>query len=241
MNLAEPAPEVEAATADAAVAPESVYNDNEYLVAPAPDVSSESLDVETYKVAPAVMVDDPRRFAPNDKLNEPYRNPELDVPVEKLRTGSTGITFESQAGISRGIQMTCTRQCLPFLYDERDFVSYGEISRYIVLKDTFCFVYGEQTDPNPLYIVPIDSLNAVVEDPKKPHKRSITVSPMANTNLQGDTLETVLLLDVRGSLAYQFTFDTTDDEDVSKRFVEAVGLANSIGKANDKGTEKTEP
>ncbi len=109
----------------------------------------------------------------------------------------------------------------------------NKISRYIVVKDTFCFVYGESTDPNPLYNIPIDSLRAVVEDPNKPHKRSITISPMPNTNLQGTSLETVLLLDVRGALAYQFTFDVSTDEEVTKRFVEAVDLANSIGKAND--------
>ena len=72
MNLAEPAPQVESAEAAAAVAPKSVYNDDEYKVEPAPDVTSDSMEVESYRVAPAVM-DDPRKYAPNDKLNEPYR------------------------------------------------------------------------------------------------------------------------------------------------------------------------
>ena len=50
------------------------------------------------------------------------RNPDLDIPVEKVRKGTLGELFESQAGVSRGIQMTFSRKWLPFLHDERDFV-----------------------------------------------------------------------------------------------------------------------
>lgn len=72
MNLAEPAPTVEAATAASAVPTQSVDADDEYKVQAAPQVS-DRLDVETHKVEPAVIVDDPRKFAPNKQLQEPYR------------------------------------------------------------------------------------------------------------------------------------------------------------------------
>jgi hypothetical protein len=49
------------------------------------------------------------------------RNPDLDIPVEKLRKGNSGTVFESDAAVCRGIQMTCSRKWFPWLYDERDF------------------------------------------------------------------------------------------------------------------------
>ena len=68
------------------------------------------------------------------------------------------------------------------------------------------------------------------EDPNKPHKTSLTVSPMPNSNLQGESYETVLLLDSKKSLAYQFTFRMSEDKSVADRFIEAVGRANATEK-----------
>ena len=56
---------------------------------------------------------------------------------------------------------------------------------------------------------------------------------MANTNLQSQTLETILLLDARDSLAYQFTFDVTENKEIGDQFMVAVQHANRIGKAKD--------
>ena len=76
MNLAKPAPRVEAATAESAIASPPVENDN-YKVEPISTggvaSSGEEYKVEEYKVGPAVTVDDPRKFAPTQQLNEPYR------------------------------------------------------------------------------------------------------------------------------------------------------------------------
>ena len=69
MNLAEPAPEVEPATAETAMA---VNDDHEYKVEPARE-ASDRYNVETYKVEPAVPLDDPMKFAPTQQLNEPHR------------------------------------------------------------------------------------------------------------------------------------------------------------------------
>ena len=101
------------------------------------------------------------------------------------------------------------------------------------MKDSLCFVYTEEFDPNPLYTIPIESLKAVKENTEKPHKRSITVSPRPNTNLQSEVLETVYLLDARDSLAYQFTFDVSSDKGIPDRFIQSVGHANLIGKSKD--------
>ena len=70
MNLAEPAPSVEPATAEMAVAPKSVDDDDEYKVEVARE-SSDRYEVESVKVEPAVL-DDPKKFAPHKQLNEKY-------------------------------------------------------------------------------------------------------------------------------------------------------------------------
>jgi hypothetical protein len=96
-------------------------------------------------------------------------------------------------------------------------------------------VYCGKTDPNPVYNIPLETLQAVKEDPKMPHKRSMTVSPMPNTNLQSQNLVTVLLVDVRNVLAYQLTFDVSKDPSAAERFIQAVGYANAVGKSRDAG------
>lgn len=108
-----------------------------------------------------------------------------------------------------------------------------QIRRYVVIKDTFCFIYVDKSDPNPLYTIPIESLRAVKDDKKKPHKQSLIVSPLPNTNDQNNALETVILLDARNKFVYQFTFDITLGKDVCNQFIQAVEHANAIGKAND--------
>ena len=72
MNLAQPAPAVEAAIAAPAEATNSVNEDDEYKVKPAPNVS-DRFNVDRYIVEPAVTIDNPREFAPNKHLNEPFR------------------------------------------------------------------------------------------------------------------------------------------------------------------------
>ena len=62
-----------------------------------------------------------------------FRNPDLDIPVSKLRESASGVFFESEAGVTRGIQATFTRRFLPFLHDDRDFTR-------LVLYFTYVFV-----------------------------------------------------------------------------------------------------
>lgn len=118
-----------------------------------------------------------------------------------------------------GVQRNFLRRALPLLYDERDFVSYGEVLRYVFLKGNCIFVYGQESDASPLYAVQVETVVAVVEDPKKPDRHSYTISPRVNTNEGRENLVTILLKDrATGKQAYQFTFDTTEDRSVAKRF-----------------------
>ncbi len=163
------------------------------------------------------------------------RDESLDIPIEKLRLG--GVQFEGPVGISKGLVVTMTRRTLgkiiPMLYDDRDFVAYGEIERFIVIQDNTCFVYTESSDPSPLYTIPIESLKPVREDPLNPHKRSLTVRPKPNSSLQGSELETILLLDDNDKLAFQFTFDLSRGKSLADDFMAAVLEANMAAKRID--------
>mmetsp|Transcript_695 Transcript_695/g.957 ORF Transcript_695/g.957 Transcript_695/m.957 type:complete len:242 (-) Transcript_695:136-861(-) len=239
MDLAEPARRVSPATADMAEAVKSVRDDDEYRVEEAQE-SDEALGVApANSVDPAVPLDDPMKFAPVKQLNEKHRDEAMDVPLSKLRQSPSGVSFESPVGITKGLQMTWIRLCCPCLFDERDFVSYGEILRYVAIQDHTCFVYTEASDSNPLYTIPLETLKPVKENPRKPHKRSITVSPMANTNLQGEALQTVLLLDDLGHLAFQFTFDSGSNGDLADQFLQVVQDVNLAAKAQDKNRKNS--
>ena len=189
-----------------------------------------------------------------------------DITVSRLR--ETGVDMEAPAAVSRGIQLTCTRTCLPFLYDERDFISYGEVShlaslcfgmfwekewkspkdlqsllfiispqaaRYIVLKDHTMFVYTEENDPVPLYTLPLSHLKPILEDRENPHKASLTISPEPNTNLPNPNMDSVLLVDGKGSLVYQVTFDKSlAGNDAAGQFVTIVQNSNLTAKSQEK-------
>jgi len=121
-----------------------------------------------------------------------------------------------------------------------DFVSYGEIRRYVAIKDHVLFVYAEKSDPNYIYTVPLGSLKAVKEDPKKPHKRSVTVSPGygGGKDRQDSRMVNVLLLDDRGKLAYQVAFNTKNDPGSDDRFILAVQYVNIAEKNEEKVLQK---
>lgn len=238
MNLAEPARRVSPATCEMSVAAKAVENDDEYIVEPAVE-SSDNLAVDVApaaKVEPAVTVGDSRKFAPEKMLEENYRDDSLDISLEKLRV--SGVRFEGPVGITKGLVVTITRKTLgkilPALYDDRDFISYGEMERYIAIQDHTCFVYPSKSEPSLLYTIPISTLKPTIEDPKNPHPRSLTVSPNPITNLQGDGLETVLLLDARGKLAFQLTFDLSKGKSLAEDFVAAVVESNMADKNMEK-------
>ena len=125
--------------------------------------------------------------------------------------------------IRGGVQKNFLRRCLPLLYDERDFVSMGEVLRFVFVKANVIFIYGQETDPSPLYAIPLESVTALQEDPKNPDKDSFTISPRVNTNETGHNLVTILLKDKKtGKQAYQFTFDTSNDPGIGKRCLDTI-------------------
>merc|ERR1712232_184120 len=91
------------------------------------------------------------------------------------------------------LSVALLKKCLPFLFDERDFVSYGEVRRYIFVKGNCIFIYGDKSDPRPLYVIELHKFRAKIEDPSKPDKRSHTVSPQAGSNMPASYFTTVLL------------------------------------------------
>mmetsp|Transcript_16699 Transcript_16699/g.23668 ORF Transcript_16699/g.23668 Transcript_16699/m.23668 type:complete len:248 (-) Transcript_16699:184-927(-) len=229
MNLAAPPRPASPAIASVAPDPEPVTSDVE------PALPVKAPKVEPSRPAdPAVPIDDPRKFAPNKELNEEYKR-ENRLSIRTLREGA-GTDFEAPAAVCKGIQKNALRRLLPFIFDERDFTSYGEILRYVVIQSNFCYVYAEETDLSPIYVIPLGSLLAVKEDPKSPNPRSFTVSPLPNTNMSKSTMTTVLLTDAKGALAYQFTFDNSSDTKRSDRFIAAVENVNMMTKKGDKET-----
>jgi hypothetical protein len=115
------------------------------------------------------------------------------------------------------------RRWLPSALDERDFVAFGEVSRYVFVKGNCIFVYCEETDPSPLYAIQLESVVAMLEDPMKPDEHSFTISPRVNTNEARQNLVTVLLKDrTTMEQKYQITLDTSLDKAVAKRFTDVL-------------------
>jgi hypothetical protein len=215
MNLAAPAPKVEAAVAEKAESVESAKAN----VAP----QSEAVDVGAPEVVdPAVPYNDPLRFAPDIVANPKLFKPDA-LSVQVLR-GQDGADFESYAAVLSGApEKNFLKRCLPCILDERDYATYGEVKKYCLVKGDTCFIYGYETDNKPLYVIPIDDLYAIQEDPNEPDKGSITISPVPDTNMPRKEMVTILLkYNSNSQQAYQFTFDTERDPTLAKRFLDVV-------------------
>jgi hypothetical protein len=158
------------------------------------------------------------------------------LSVGSLR-GESGVAFESYAAILRGApEKNFLKVCLPCIYDERDFVAYGEVKKYCLIKSSTCFVFLQNTDLAPLYAIPLDEVYAVQEDPNHPDPASITVSPVPNTNKPRKSVVTIMLKYTRDdSQAYQFTFDTEQDVSLAKRFMDAVEMGKAAAKKSGGG------
>lgn len=219
-NLAEAAPRVEAALAESA----------QYTDAATAAMVQQSEAPKTspaQKVEPATT-DGPQTTATNTISSSVSTS---SLTVAKLRGGS-GADMECYAAILRGApEKNVLQKFLPFIFDERDFITYGEVKKYMVVKAGSCFVYGEESDPSPMYSIPLNEVFAVLEDRNKPEKGSITISPIPNSNLPREGLVTVLLKYRKNKKqAYQFTFDTkATDKSFPKRFMELVEQAQMKG------------
>lgn len=81
----------------------------------------------------------------------------------------------------------------------------------------------------PLYSIPLEEVEPVLENPLRPDKTSVTISPTPNSNMCKEDMKTVLLKYHDGKQAYQFTFNAHEDKSVAKRFVDAVERASGKG------------
>lgn len=212
-HLAQPAPKFEAVSAEKAPKVEAATTDSAQVVEPATVEQAQA-------VLPALLFD-PKRDAP--QLKEVVT--EKGISVKALR-GTTGADFESVVALLRGApKKNFLKKVLPLFFDERDFVSFGEVKRFVVIKGDCCFVFTEETEIQPLYAIPLDEVRPVMEDSKKPDKNSVTISP-TSANATNVDFVTVLLKYHNGSQAYQFTFDTSKDRSVAKRFYDVVKNAS---------------
>jgi hypothetical protein len=216
LELASPAPDVEAPNVEAPYSSSRSFAGQVYVKAAYESIGSAIVEPAP-KTDPAVLFDDPAKFGP--KLLPADVS---SLSVIALRGRET--VFESEAAcIKGGVEKNAMRRLLPFLYDERDFVSFGEVVRFILVTGNVIFVYGHKTDPTPLYSIDVDSVRGLIEDPNNPDPHSYTISPQIGTNKAATYLATVLLKDrFTGKQAFQITFDTSHDNTVVKRFMEAI-------------------
>eukprot|EP00591_Stephanopyxis_turris_P002911 CAMPEP_0195527242 /NCGR_PEP_ID=MMETSP0794_2-20130614/28773_1 /TAXON_ID=515487 /ORGANISM="Stephanopyxis turris, Strain CCMP 815" /LENGTH=275 /DNA_ID=CAMNT_0040658109 /DNA_START=110 /DNA_END=937 /DNA_ORIENTATION=- len=155
--------------------------------------------------------------------------------VNTLR-GGRGADFEGYCGILRAAAKHSLIQLLGnCCMKERDFVAYGEVRRFALLKDTFCFVFEDEDGTSPLYAIPMSNLSAVVEDESDPHPSSNTISPSGVSHGPVGAYETVLLFKDGNKLEYQFTFDVRKDGGMAKRFANAVQNYNKNGEGQHQG------
>jgi hypothetical protein len=238
-NLAPPALRASAAVADKAPSTEPAVADR---VQQSPPVQAQPME----PAGPCIPYDDPANFSQttvhlvdNTKGSViPTKNSGITtlLSVSSLR-GQTGATFESYAAILRGApEKNFLKVCLPCIYDERDFVTFGEVKKYCLIKGATCFIFLQNTDLAPLYALPLDEVYPVQEDPNHPDPASITVSPVPNTNKPRKTVVTIMLKYRRDdSQAYQFTFDIEQDASLAKRFIDAVEMGNATSKKSGGG------
>lgn len=236
MYYAAPAKPAAPAVASATPTVEPIENDPGYVIEPAIESDLVTKIEAAPKVDVAEEVHDARKYAPTKQLDESYVKDSSMSPDELKKSSSGGVDFSGAVAISRGLKVTCMRRIFPFLFDPRDFISYGEAARYVVLKDGLCFVYLEEKDVTPLYTIPLEDSGLVAkkENPHKPHKTSVTISPMTNTNLQRRDLETILFVDARNTLAYQFTFDVTKNKESADMFLIAAKNITDGSKNNNR-------
>lgn len=241
---ATPAPQVEEATVD------RLDDRNvEPAVAPPAEFPSEPVTVDPCAAVEPATTDYDKHYNKDHTLQ--YFPGQL--PTRQLR-GATGADLESYAAVIRGAAPKNFLQRLwwplSLLFDERDFLTYGEVKSYVLVKDGLCYIYVSETDPSPLYAIELDAFVAVWEDRDHPEWRSYTVSPMPNTNMSPPSFQTILLFEKKNKKkqkksigdrarthAFQFTFDTAQgDPNVAQLFFELVNQTDDSKKKREQKT-----
>ena len=165
---------------------------------------------------PAVPFD--KKFAPKITSKEAS-----SLSVAALR-GSGNSDFEAEAAVIKGrVEKNFLQRFFPRLFDFRDYISYGEVRRFIFIKANCIFVYGQDIDPSPLYAIQIETISAEIENPNNPDPNSYTISPQVQTNKTASSLVTILLRDITSKKqVYQISFDISHDPSIVKRFLDVL-------------------
>mmetsp|Transcript_8262 Transcript_8262/g.12706 ORF Transcript_8262/g.12706 Transcript_8262/m.12706 type:complete len:238 (+) Transcript_8262:176-889(+) len=205
-HLAKPAPQVGAAIATDAPKVKEAKSQN------ADQVEAAKADSPS-AVGPAVPFD-PQKAAYHSK-----EAPIKTISVQALR-GKTGADFESEVAVLEGApKKDFLKRFLPLIFDERDYVSYGEVKRYVLIKGDSCFIFMDKDGTEPLYAISLADFMPMMEDPKNLDKYSVNISPVT-ASVGKEDLVTVLLKHHDDSQGFQFTFDTSIDRSVAKRFLD---------------------
>jgi len=160
----------------------------------------------------------------------------MDVQSQK-QSGSEAfrathnVSFEGPAAVVVGpVEKDLCQRCNP-CFDERAFISFGEVKRHILVADRNIFVFLDVMGHSPLYTLTLSDLVPEIEDPNNPDFYSHTISPEANTGFRTmafaaqskESLESVLLKNRKGKIAFQFVFDkSVVGDDVVDRFLAAI-------------------
>jgi len=105
-----------------------------------------------------------------------------------------------------------------------------------LIKANYLFVFHDTAAPSPLYAIPLDTLQASLEDPSNPSDESYTISPAGETNMSSSDLQTVLLQSLKShKVLYQVTFNVKDttEHDAAQRFVDIVNSKIIFQSIND--------
>merc|ERR1711862_843328 len=178
LELATPAPQVEQARAFAAPKVDSV----QYAATPAPNIE------EVNNVLSAIPVKAPR-LEPSPPISNIHDNDDedYDVRLEKNDIKNTRnnnnnsslsaseiikhSSFNAYAAIYAPTKKKkrypwFIRQVLLQINDDRNFISYGEIKRFLIIHEKICYVYLEKISQKPLYIIPLEKYKYVLEEKK---------------------------------------------------------------------------
>mmetsp|Transcript_3499 Transcript_3499/g.8336 ORF Transcript_3499/g.8336 Transcript_3499/m.8336 type:complete len:185 (-) Transcript_3499:277-831(-) len=134
-GLAKPAPYVGTAKAQAADVSKSVKVEAAEVV--------EEPNIDAAPVVSGAVVGDDLKFAPKAV-------PEKASVLSVAELKKQGSEFESEAAVIKGrATKDILKRCLPFFYDERDFLAFGEVRRYIFVRGHCIFVYGQKNGSEP--------------------------------------------------------------------------------------------
>lgn len=217
-TLASPAPKVEAATASAAPKEESVRYAAEIPPEVEPATANPAIPVKAPKAEPATNVDDEEENNALDVDNDDNQT-HSSTSLHSLHASKL-IKTSAYSGYVGVYAMSTKkkkypwilRQALLLVNDDRIFLSYGEVKRFLIVHGNTCYVYLEETSQKPLYIINLRNYKSMLEnDNNHLNPNCAIVSPDHHNTV---TLNNVVLINVNGEdNDFQLVFENDNDVD----------------------------